>query len=128
MQKDEGLIAYAEQDFKAACVIMRADCPLLMFALHHAHRCAEWAMKAFLAAQGEVPPKSHDLVYLNKLCVGYDAGFDTMCVAVDLLSPYTDEICYPNDSKLLPDCSLAEDGIKKAKMILDFVRERLDAQ
>ena len=58
-------LAKADGDFRTAQRELAAvEAPNLDAVCFHAQQCIEKLMKALLIARGELPPKTHDLVYL----------------------------------------------------------------
>lgn len=61
-------IAKAEGDFRTACrEFEAADFPNFDAVCFHAQQCVEKLMKGLLIANGKVPSKTHDLLYLSDL-------------------------------------------------------------
>lgn len=74
-------ITKAEGDFRTACREFEvADFPNFDAVCFHAQQCVEKLMKGLLIANGDVPSKTHDLLYLS-----------------DLLKPHLSEPLGPED-------------------------------
>ena len=64
---------------------------------YHAHQCAEKSLKAFLIIKNIEPPRTHDLVELNRLCIVQESSFSTMQQCCVFLNPYGVHARYPNE-------------------------------
>lgn len=65
--------------------------------VYHCQQAAEKALKAFLAANGVIPPKTHDLLALLDLSAPFGQDFDTLRDAAVLLNPLGVQFLYPGD-------------------------------
>ncbi|KHK00539.1 HEPN domain-containing protein [Desulfovibrio sp. TomC] len=69
----------------------------------HAQQAAEKYLKAFLVAQGALPPRSHDLIALLALCVEFTpdlTALETSCRSLAYFgtaSRYPDDIYEPDE-------------------------------
>jgi HEPN domain-containing protein len=64
----------------------------------HAQQAAEKALKAFLVARGETPPRSHDLVFLLARCEPYDGSLETLADGCEQLTYFGIHVRYPDDT------------------------------
>jgi len=92
---------------------------------YHCQQSAEKYLKGFLALNGEVIEKIHDLVRLNKMCLKYEKNFETIEADCLLLTDYAVNVRYPfpmdiNDT----DMHLA---LKSARKIKDLILEIAEA-
>lgn len=79
----------------------------------HAQQAVEKCMKALLVRENVDPPRSHDLLYLHRLC-GEHSDFPIAHIDVcSRLTPYAVQFRYPaqalaDESELIVDVRLAE--------------------
>ncbi|QDA31492.1 HEPN domain-containing protein [Thermococcus indicus] len=94
------------------------------YATFHAQQCAEKALKAFLISKGKPIKRTHDIGELILLCAEVDSEFLKLFDNdVDLLTAYAVEARYPTIHE--PDKEEAENAIKLAELVLEFVGSRL---
>lgn len=117
-------LARADRDLGVAARVLSGDDPFPDAAAFHSQQAAEKALKGFLAAH-EVPfPKTHDLERLVQWCGNIEAEFAHFADAAQTLSPYVVRFRYPL-GPLEPDMAEAEEAIRLAREIVQFVRDRL---
>jgi HEPN domain-containing protein len=63
----------------------------------HAQQAAEKALKAFLIARGEAPPRSHDLVFLLSRCATHDESLEAFADGCEQLTYFGVHVRYPGD-------------------------------
>jgi HEPN domain-containing protein len=89
----------------------------------HCQQSAEKILKAYIAANGETPAKTHDLVALIKRCKRYLSDFDNYSALCYTLTTYVSDTRYP------PKLSLNESDMKLAlnntHKILEFTKSKL---
>ena len=112
----------AEEDYKTSKVLLNAEEISPSIVGFHAQQCIEKYLKAFLANNDIAPPKIHDLVRLNVMCVGIAPDFENISDSLDFLNPFSVEFRYPGT-----DASVAEaqEAIEHAEKVRDFIREKL---
>jgi HEPN domain-containing protein len=94
------------------------------YAAFHAQQCAEKALKAFLVSRGRPIKRTHDIGELILLCADVDAEFSKLFDEdVDLLTAYSVEARYPTIHE--PEKEEAENAIKLAELVLEFVKSKL---
>jgi HEPN domain-containing protein len=113
-------VAYAEEDFNAAKILLRKSNPLMGPACFHSQQCAEKYFKAMLTYKNVRFPKTQDLLALETLC--NHAGILTNLVQddVDKLSSYAVQAYGPPDFQITPDD--AHEAMEIAKTIRRFAR------
>ena len=84
----------------------------------HAQQCAEKSLKACLVSKLIDPPRTHDLVELNKICKIHDSNFSTIQQYCIFLNPYGVQVRYPNE--LAVDDSIVKKAIENAEKIYEF--------
>ena len=88
-------------------------------------------LKGYLTYKNIVPKKTHDLVYLNRMCIEFDNEFLNVKTMCDFLNRFANDIRYPHKFEVYDDdvkfsISSAE-KIKNIKPIIDM-REELDEE
>jgi len=91
---------------------------------YHAQQCAEKAIKAFLISKMIDPPRIHDLVELNNICIVHDKDFSTIQKYCINLNPYGVHVRYPNE--LLVDDIITKNAIENAQKILEFCEKLIN--
>ena len=79
---------------------------------YHAQQCAEKSLKAYLVSKNVDPPRTHDLIELNNLCMINDSRFSDMKQCCAFLNPYGVHVRYPNE--LLVDDFITKNAIENA--------------
>lgn len=93
-------------------------------ALFHAQQTAEKALKAFLLARREMPPRTHDLGPLADRCVALESELESALTNVDQLSPFAVRIRYPGEDLHLSNEEVAT-RVEIARTCLTAIRDRL---
>lgn len=114
----------AEHDLGSARWLLTGDAPFLDTAVYHCQQTAEKALKAYLTLRDTPFQKVHDLTALIEQCEGLDRTFEQIRDACEILTPYATAFRYPGDV-LEPDLSDVEEALRLAKIVLDFVHQRM---
>jgi len=89
----------------------------------HCQQAAEKILKAYIAANGSAPPKTHDLEILIERCKQQLFDFDNYIAVCDTLTTYVSDTRYP------PTLALTEQhmkqALKDAQDILEFTKSKL---
>ncbi len=101
MQEDTTIgrlwVAKAKNDLLNADNNLKAEeipCDTVCF---HCQQAAEKLLKAYLAAKGETPSVTHDLLLLLERIAEFDSSVEMLRDVLALLTPYAVEIRYPDD-------------------------------
>lgn len=116
-------IEYADNDIRAAHVVMDVKNPLIGIALYHIEQAVEKALKAYLIAHEVAFALTHDLKPLLASCSKLDSGFTQFESEVKVISPYATKSRYPNKSYTPPSPDEVEELIEKAESIVNYVYE-----
>ena len=109
----------AEADYQSAVALhRRRKAPLPDIVCYHCQQCAEKYLKAYLIAQGNTPPRIHDLEELLNLCVLYDATLTTRLPLVQVLNPYAVLIRYPGMTATVAEAKEAVHAMRRLRTIL----------
>lgn len=127
MQEHEKWLLYAKEDLSLAQVAMLPDYMMIRSALYHAQQSAEKALKAYIIyTRKMMPPRTHDLSGLVKLCASFDDHFYDLEIDAEDINPFSTSTRYPEDAFMYPDVDYAHVIIKKAKKIFDFVDMKIE--
>jgi len=118
---EQAWFAKAADDLELARRALGPDRPIPDLACYHAQQCAEKYLKGYLVAHGVSFRFVHDLGYLIDLCTGLDPAFADLMPAAITLNPYVGAVRYPAEAAQEPDIPKAQDAIRRARQIADFV-------
>jgi HEPN domain-containing protein len=93
---------------------------------YHTQQSAEKVLKAFLVKSDILPPKTHDLNRLCKMCGDIDETFNEIADNCTDLNNYSNTPRYPFEIEILEDD--AKIAIEKASEILEWVTEKLNKE
>ncbi|MDR2546217.1 MAG: HEPN domain-containing protein [Lachnospiraceae bacterium] len=85
----------------------------------HAQQASEKAMKGFLVSNGVLPPKTHDLTKLLKMCIEYEDGLVKFFREADALTLYGVLPRYPTEFELVESDS--EIALGYAEKIMEYI-------
>ena len=111
----------ADQHLEIARRALGPDRPLPALACFHAQQCAEKHLKGYLVAHGVPFRLVHDLAYLINLCTGLDPAFADLRPAAVTLNAYIATGRYPAEAAQEPDIPAAQEAIRLAQQVADFV-------
>ena len=118
---EQAWFAKASADLEMAQRALGPDRPFPDMACFHAQQCAEKYLKGYLVAH-DVPFRFvHDLAYLTRLCTGLDSSFEDLTPAAKFLNVYIATTRYPAETDPEPDIEAAQEAIRRAQQIADFV-------
>jgi HEPN domain-containing protein len=89
-------INIAENDFDSAIILNEAVRKHSEVICYLCAQAAEKYLKGYLTSKNIIPEKTHNLPFLNSLCVGKDAGFEKIKISCDFLNRFTNDIRYPH--------------------------------
>ena len=113
----------AEEDYKTARILLDAKEVSPSIVGFHAQQCVEKYLKAFLANNDVAPPRIHDLVRLNTICMGIAFDFENIGDSLDFLNPFSVEFRYPGIDVTVEE---AKESMEHAAKVRDFIRSKLD--
>lgn len=116
----------AQSDLKMAKKGLKDDDDTLDCVVYHAHQCAEKALKGYYVFKEKAVDRTHDLEYLLKICCEMDADFACLKDPVKKLNPFAILSRYPDD-RFFVTRQDAEDAIKLAKKVFDFVQMKIES-
>lgn len=123
MQSHESWLKIARDDLTAAKALVKIE--LFSQATYHCQQSAEKALKAYLAFKQQEIIKTHDLIKLVELCMKFDKSFAKMVPAAENLNSFSARFRYPTEYDV-PDNAATVTAIKYAKMVMDFVLDKIE--
>jgi HEPN domain-containing protein len=86
---------------------------------------AEKHLRAYLAYQDIIPEKTHNLIFLNKLCIEKDNEFQNIATLCNILNRFANDICYPHKYEVTKnDVSFSIGAVETIKNIKPIVALR----
>jgi HEPN domain-containing protein len=123
-------IQLADDDFDSAKLLNEAFRKHNEIICYHCAQAAEKYLKAFLTYQDIIPEKTHNLAFLNKLCIKKDNEFQNISTVCSFLNRFSNDIRYPHKYEVNADdvnFSLgAVEKIRNIKPILELMKQTTD--
>ena len=119
----EAWIRKAENDSKNIRATLASADPAWDTVCFHAQQAAEKYLKAYLVFQGDIPPRTHDLVLLLRLARDFDPTLDAQRNDCDLITHFAVDARYP--TVVEPDEAVARSAVAAAERIRTAIRQRL---
>jgi HEPN domain-containing protein len=117
----------ADDDLYSAKLLNEAVRKPYEIICYHCAQAAEKYLKGYLTYQGIVPKKTHDLVFLNHLCLETDSEFFSVKNVCDFLNRFANDIRYPHKFEVNGDDAAfsinSAEKIKNIKPIIDIRKE-----
>jgi HEPN domain-containing protein len=115
----------AHSDLRSCKKCLLGDDNTLDTAVFHAHQCAEKVLKGYFVFRGLKLTRTHDLESLLVFCYKQDSDFLALTNDIKMLNPYAMYSRYPDD-RFFVDRQEAEDALKMATKIFEFVRTKIN--
>ena len=126
MARHNHWLKYAQDDLYLAKISLSPEHVIVFAALFHAQQCAEKSLKAYLAFKNKMPPRTHDLCFLIRLCAQFDYKFNSCFEDALDLKPFASTTRYPDDMCFFPELTVTRSLIEKAEKMLSFVIETIE--
>ncbi len=124
LREAQDWLARAEQDLRAAEMLLTGSRPLPGIVAYHTQQAAEKALKGFLAAHNRAIPLTHNLNLMLPLCEAIQPEFSQFAATARTLTPLATEFRYPG-GPLEPPVADAEQALRLARDLIGFVRRQL---
>jgi HEPN domain-containing protein len=85
----------ADEDLYSAKILNKQYRKPVEIICYHCAQSAEKYLKGFLAYNGIMPPKIHNLIKLHQMCADIDHGFKILRKECKFLNIYANDIRYP---------------------------------
>ncbi|MHB9293905.1 hypothetical protein Holit_03024 [Hollandina sp. SP2] len=112
----------ADDDLYSAKILNGADRKVYEIICYLCAQATEKYLKAYLTYQDIIPEKTHNLLFLHKLCVEKDNEFQSIVTLCDFLNRFANDIRYPhkyevNDS----DANFSINAVEKIRTIKPII-------
>lgn len=119
----------AQHDLISAKRLATTDDITLDGAIYHCQQAGEKALKGYLAAQGRLIQKTHDLRTLVKECATCEPSFQQWDDDANLLTPLVSSFRYPDEIPVVdPTRNEFDEALAAAQRIYDFVLSLLPVE
>jgi HEPN domain-containing protein len=116
-------VGKAENDLTAAYLLAEHKPPLPDQLGFFCQQAAEKYLKAFLIAEGQMPPRIHDIDALLEICATIDVDFDPLHPVVVGLTEFAVIFRYPGQGS---DMVTARHALTQTKQVRELVRHKLN--
>ena len=110
-------------DLQAARILATPEDPLLDPAIYHCQQAAEKSVKAWLQANDDPFPKTHDIEELVEQASDINPDFGKLSKAASALTPYVSAFRYAGggSDEPMPSREEFDAALKNAQTIFDFI-------
>ena len=106
----------ADNDFDSAKLLNEAIRRHYEIICYMCAQSAEKYLKGYLIYKDTVPQKTHNLLFLNNLCIEFDVAFENIIVECGFLNRYATDIRYPNKYEISEaDVNIAINAVEKIR-------------
>jgi len=109
----------ADDDFDSAKILNVSARKHYEIICYHCAQAAEKYLKGYIVFKDIVPKKTHDLRFLNNLCIELDGKFGNLITECAFLNKYANDIRYPH--KYETNESDVNFALKAVEKIRDFI-------
>jgi HEPN domain-containing protein len=111
-------IKIADDDFDSAVILYQAFRKHYEIICYHCAQAVEKYLKGYLEYNDIIPEKTHNLTYLNSICIDKNSSFVNIKTECDFLNKFANDIRYPHRYETKE--SDADFCINAVKKIIDF--------
>jgi HEPN domain-containing protein len=112
----------ADDDLYSAQILNQAVRKPYEIICYHCAQAVEKYLKAYLTYQDIIPKKTHDLIFLNSLCIEKDNEFQNVDNLCNTLNRYANDIRYPHKYEVNEtDVDFSLDGVEKIRNIKPMI-------
>ena len=115
----------ADSDLDSAKILNEAVHKHREIICYHCAQAVEKYLKGYLVYHDIVPPKTHDLSFLNVFCIEKDDVFCNIQALCDYLTTFANNIRYPHKYEVTEDdvkfSINAVEKVRNCKPILDLI-------
>ena len=86
----------ADDDYDSAKILNESPRKHYEIICYHCAQAAEKYLKGYIVYNGIEPKKTHDLRFLNNLCIELNDNFETLITESAFLNKYANDIRYPH--------------------------------
>ena len=107
-------IKIADDDFDSAEILNQSFRKHNEIICYHCAQAVEKYLKGYLEYKDIVPEKTHNLTYLNSICIDQDKNFINIKTECDFLNKFANDIRYPHRYETKEsDVNFCIDAVKK---------------
>lgn len=114
----------AEGDYLSARHLLTLYPHKLEVICYLCEQTAEKMLKGFLVPYQDEIPRTHDLMYLCRMCKEQDVSFDKIMDECARLMPYGVQVRYPNNTELYEEDM--QQALKDAERILNAIKAKAE--
>ena len=104
----------ADSDLDSAKILNQATRKHYEIICYHCAQATEKYLKAYLVCNDIMPEKTHNLPYLNSLCIEMNNDFQNIETACNFLDKFANDIRYPHKYEVTEgDVNFALDAVEK---------------
>jgi HEPN domain-containing protein len=112
----------ADEDLYSAKILNEAVRKPIEIICYHCAQAVEKYLKGYLTYQNIIPRKTHDLIFLNSLCIEKDNEFQNIKTICDFLNRFVNDIRYPHKYEVNEtDVDFSLDGVEKVKNVKPMI-------
>jgi HEPN domain-containing protein len=112
----------ADEDLYSAKILNEAARKPYEIICYHCAQAVEKYLKGYLTFQNSIPQKTHDLIFLNNLCIEKDTEFQNIKTACDFLNRFANDIRYPHKYEITEaDVNFSLDAVEKIRNIKPMI-------
>jgi HEPN domain-containing protein len=89
-------IQIADDDFDSAKILYNAARKHFEIICYLCAQATEKYLKGFLSYRDIIPEKTHNLRFLNDMCIEQDADFQKIQILCDFLNRFSNDVRYPH--------------------------------
>jgi HEPN domain-containing protein len=109
-------IQLADDDFDSAKTLNESIRKHYEIICYHCAQSIEKYLKGYLVWNDIIPEKTHNLTYLNRICVEKDKIFENIKTECDILNRYSNDIRYPHKYEINEnDVNYAINAVEKIR-------------
>jgi HEPN domain-containing protein len=124
-------IQLADDDLYSAQILNGAVRKVREIICYQCAQAAEKYLKAYLIYQDIIPQKTHNLLFLHKLCMEKNSEFQNIVTLCDFLNRFANDIRYPHKYEVTDnDVNFSINAVEKIRNIKPIIdlRNRINAE
>ncbi|MDR0472482.1 MAG: HEPN domain-containing protein [Treponema sp.] len=111
-------IMIADTDFDSAKLLNESVRKHFEIICYHCSQAVEKYLKGYLVYNDIVPRKTHDLLFLNNICIEKDERFEAITIGCGFLNRFIKDVRYPHKYETNEtDVSFSIDSVEKIRNI-----------
>jgi HEPN domain-containing protein len=116
---------FADDDFESAKILNASVRRPHEIICYHCAQAVEKYLKGYLIWNDITPERTHNLRYLNDICIEKDKAFENMKTACDISNRFNNDIRYPHKHEINEDdINFAINTVEKIKNLKPIINIR----